>query len=809
MFKTKLLFVFFLAGGVSLVSDSYALSPVNSVNDGQIISGGTYYNTANSNTTFINSASSGLWIKGGNTVRGLEVNSTGNLTNNGGNVQLYAPGQVVRIDGDINVNGIANGQGVYLGNGGKVSVDAAYLFQNGNIFAAGANGGQVYINVNSATSGPQSKIDASAGPDGLGGVIRLKATGVVDIKPGAVMNTSGVSLPGVDANLIQITGGLVNNEGILKANGISTNHGQDANASRGGTIQLTAQDSINLQPVSNALYKSNVFTYDESKALLGRLQGLASCYSNSIRNTGSIMANGGELSELPIEGASGNGGVIRLIAGRNILNQGVIMANGGQGDTGGKGGNIELFSKPGSTPSQNIGLIQAKGGDSFEPTKAGSQGGQITVNYLTNSRNIDADGGLGDIGGAGGTISTRNIVNAGSMHANGGVGSSLLGGQGGAGGRIYGVNIQNSGALQANGADGNGPSASTGGNGGGMTLTNITNSRDIQADGGRAFCGTALCGTGGNGGNITGTQVTNQRTIEATGGSGVGFGGNGGNISLSNLTNDSIITAHAGNGHVGFALEPKTVSGNGGTIILVNTVNRGLIYTNGGFGDDIGGNGGTIKANGITLFGALQADGSSDGTQGGNGGIICIRNFLNQNSLIAANGGFSRDIKGKGGTISAVNGINTGVIEANGGSQFGASSQPVAANGGTIHLTNVINGKNAQILANGGIGVFENSKGGDGGTITGTDVKNYGDMQVFGGDGGTAGGGNGGTMTFTRMNNTGLLEANGGKGRITPPFGPGGNGGTVTGIESTNTGLIRVLGGTGVPNGATGVISGF
>lgn len=794
---------------VALLPLSYASRPINTIQDGQIISGGNYYNTANGKTTFVNSGSGGLWLKSGNTVRGLEVNSAGSLTRNGGNIHLYAPGQVVRVDGNINVNATSSGQGLYLGNGGKVTVDSAYLFQNGNIFAAGANGGHVHINVNAATFGPNAKIDASAGPNGYGGVIRIKAAGVVDIKPGAEINATGI--PGVDANIIQIVGGVVNNEGIIKANGISIANTQSTSGSKGGSIQLVAKDSIDLYPVSKALYHSNIWTSTESKALLSGLRELAKQYNNSVRNTGNILANGGVPSGSGTEGASGSGGNISLIARQNVLNQsgGSIMANGASGNKGGKGGFIELSSKPCSISSQNTDLIQAKGGDSFEPTMAGGQGGQIIVRQLNNSGTINADGGSGDIGGAGGLVKAFNIINGGEIHASGGDGSSLFGGQGGTGGTINAVNIQTHGGLRVNGGNGFGPSASTGGKGGSMTFNQLTNQGYISANGGQASCGTAVCGVGGNGGSITGTKVTNSWSIEAIGGSAVGHGGNGGSIKFTDFTNNNLLTTHGGNGHLGSELEANTVSGNGGLIVLNNAVNRGLIWVNGGFQDDIGGNGGTIKATGITLFGALQADGGSGGTRAGNGGVICLRDFINQNSLIVADGGISTDIQGQGGTIHASNGTNKGVISADGGSHFYNSSQLKAARGGTIRLTNVINEEGAQIRADGGVGTPENSEGGDGGTITGVDVKNYGYIQALGGGGESAGGGNGGTMTFTRITNTGTLEANGGNGRTAAPVSPGGNGGTITGNESTNTGIIRVSGGTGVPNGEAGLINGF
>lgn len=121
-------------------NDALATHPINTVNNGQIIQSGTYFNTPDSKTTFINKGSGGLWLKSGNNLRGVEVNSAGTLTNNGGTFHFYAPNDVVRLDGNIDVRAIRNSNGTYLGNGGRVFVDSAYLYQNGNIYANGING---------------------------------------------------------------------------------------------------------------------------------------------------------------------------------------------------------------------------------------------------------------------------------------------------------------------------------------------------------------------------------------------------------------------------------------------------------------------------------------------------------------------------------------------------------------------------------------------------------------------------------------------------------------------------------------------
>lgn len=54
---------------IAIVPLSYAAEPINSIQDGRIIQGGTYYNTSTAKTTFVNSSSGGLWLKSDATVR--------------------------------------------------------------------------------------------------------------------------------------------------------------------------------------------------------------------------------------------------------------------------------------------------------------------------------------------------------------------------------------------------------------------------------------------------------------------------------------------------------------------------------------------------------------------------------------------------------------------------------------------------------------------------------------------------------------------------------------------------------------------
>jgi len=548
---------------IGVTTSNYAAPPINSVHDGLIIPGGTYYNTSNSSTKFINSGSGGLWLQGGSTVRGLEVNTHGDLTNNGGAIQLFTPGQVVRVDGNIDVNATVDGRGAYVGDGGKVLVNAAYLFQNGNITGLGVRGGHVTVNVNSATFGPQSKIDVNGSPDGIGGTIRINATGVVDIKNGALLNTTGVPLPGVDSNVIEIIGPMVNNEGKIVADGVRSNLNQNFKTSDGGTIRLVATGNLNLKPVTQALATSKALTETERHDVSGRLQWLANTQNGNIRNAGIIRANGGEIDILPYV-FGGGGGRIFLSASKQILNQssGSITANGGNfGRTGGNGGQISLISGSGRY-TQNDGSIEANGG-------------------------LGADVPSGGLGGNGGSIRAVNVSNTGVINALGGIEFGIDGGTGGAGGNIKMVNLINSGDIGLRGGGASGDYNAQGGNGGHFQAVNVTGAGFIDASGGYGY------------------------------GDGASYGGNGGRVDITNasISQSGGILSYGGAGKGG---------GNGGIITFINVKNAGAIIARGGstfpeFGTSLpGGNGGMIKAiHAVSIDPALV---SASGGQGSNGG---------------------------------------------------------------------------------------------------------------------------------------------------------------------------------------------
>lgn len=388
---------------------------VNSVNDGQNVQHGTYYNTPGQRTVFQNSAGTGLIVGAGGTVTGLEVgnpaNPAGSLTGNGGWLHFNAPGQVVRIDGNVDVSGIMKG-GV-LGNGGRVTVNSAFLYQNGHIYANGRNAGTVQFNVGSMVMGPTARIEATS-LTGNGGRVDINATGVVDISPGALIDTSGKVIGSFNSNVITIKGGLINLDGILTADGLA--------GERGGEIMLVSNGNSTPLNIVAANEAEALFAPGEIDFLVDNDSQLIAAYENDIHigSDGRVFANGGDGIDSATPRDGGDGGYIRINAKLDIHNEGIIQADGGKG-----GDNTRLVVGPvtydayGKPVQTSVGEPGAKGGD----------GGRIDLYYdpLFNSGFINARGGQGGRGSD--AYSGTSGVAYADRHAQGGPGGP--GGNGG------------------------------------------------------------------------------------------------------------------------------------------------------------------------------------------------------------------------------------------------------------------------------------------------------------------------------------------------------------------------------------------
>jgi len=459
--RQRKIYAILLSVSLGLMSlPSHAALPTNSLQDGQLIQGGTYANTPGHRTQFQNSQGTGLWLKSDQNLRGIEVDAAGLPTNNGGVFYFRAPNQVVRLDGNIDLRGIQSGSGVFLGNGGRVLIDAGYLYQNGNIYAGGVNGGLIQANVGAAVFDPDRRgtlLDAM-GHGGHGGIISINSSGPVDIQYGTSMKTSGNSFSQFDSNVINVEGSLVNFEGTLYADGVQ---------SRGGTIRLVANGETDLAPPEAAIRQSPVFTQAENDAAFKRLEDLKSAHDGDVYispnyfrsdlttpiafmtangdnvswgnsathkavagndsadltpragDGGTIIisaqrdfTNGGWLAVLggyDIGLKGGNGGNFNLSAGSSIVNTGRLDANGMNGDSrSGDGGHISLTYGAGML---NTGVISAMGATNYAVGGQGGNGGTVIFNGDQNpsgNGKVATFGGLGSINGALGTVTAAD-----------------------------------------------------------------------------------------------------------------------------------------------------------------------------------------------------------------------------------------------------------------------------------------------------------------------------------------------------------------------------------------------------------------
>ncbi|MBK8189641.1 MAG: hypothetical protein IPK79_04245 [Vampirovibrionales bacterium] len=466
-----------LALSLSIAMSSAAMAApgdVNATHNVTNVAGGVYYNTAGSQTVF-QATGSGLIVGAGTTVRALEVSNpaspAASLTNNGGSLRFSAPGQVIRIDGTIDASAVKSGS-IYLGNGGSIAFDAAFLYQNGKIYANGARGGQISMDVGSLTQTANGRIQAMGASD-AGGQITLRAQNVVDLRQGSVIDASGHVIGLVNPALIRIEGALVNVEGVVRANGVQWNN----LGSSGGAIRLVANGGA--ASALDGLTTASGFSSGEKTALQARTTQLATLQSGDIvvGAQATLEANGSS-GRATAAGRAGDGGAVTLLAADDILNGGRIRANGGNGSSGaapaggGKGGALTLQALGAVT---NNGSLQANGGKGGDNTFRGRVGdtrpyqgadggdsGEILLQY----GDIFTQGGSGLIqanGGAGGhsyshayAQNTNNkphdeLVIA-TLYAYGADGS-----QGGRGGRVIfdgPVNPVGGGTISANGGAG-------------------------------------------------------------------------------------------------------------------------------------------------------------------------------------------------------------------------------------------------------------------------------------------------------------------------------------------------------------------
>lgn len=411
-------------------------------------------------------------------------------------------------------------------------------------------------------------------------------------------------------------------------------------------------------------------------------------------NSGIVNTNGGNSTGIDTDqGAGGNAGYIYLAADSvlHVKSSSTITANGGDGTSGGGGGNLYFDTFTDDGPFINAADLSANGGQGS--TSNGGYGGYIS---------LESDGG--------------DLLSSGTLSVIGGDSLSTSN-NGGSGGNIYIENdyddsdigtgdITISGNMDVSGGNANDTGSGFGGNAGDISFYNYTDNRNTKtnqkisllgydkietnggdgAEGGNAY--NSCCSgnvyiyadsTSNDDNNTYAGPIVNNVPIEAKGGNTVttgtsyGNGGDGGEIYFDTntfdgtntdtvtVTNTATINVSGGMGYDG--TNQGIGGGWGGDIYLYamgDVSNSGRLTSNAGDGGTNGRSGGDVRLISsrytASNTAALEAKGAEGTTDGGNGGYIRIYGEEVKNSgSLNVNAGNATDatssVGGNGGDI--------------------------------------------------------------------------------------------------------------------------------------------------------------
>jgi hypothetical protein len=595
-----------LAVSVSMFSFPLAFSApgeINSINTSNTIVGGTYLNTPGSRTTFTPGSSGGtMTLPTGSLLRGLEADPTSHaITGNGGTIDVRNPNGVVFLKGDVDVSAVRNGS-AYTGSGGKLFVESAYLFQSGNVYANGVNGGLVQFNVGGMTLNNNAQINAQ-GVGGAGGSVNINSTGIVDLRTGSVVDTSGKVIGTFDTNVINIEGSAINNQGVIRANGIVA---ADTRPDNGDAAVMLANPNLANNPVPPPITAGDG-THDTATM------------------TNILFATPGS--------ADFRGGVIRLVAAGQSNNTATVITNA----------DSQAISDADKTAlnSRNAQIVQLNEGD------------------VLNRGNLFADGALSKNGGTIIVNAAHNIINSATVHANGAAGIDGIFDVNG-----NGANGGNGGTISFNAMNAINNTANIIANGGqGARANSVSVSTANGADANATVTGVG--GQGGQGGLIafSSSSMTNASAITANGGKG-GLGGHANSFDTENATaaNPNPIakaTSVAGKGGAGGIGGLVVFSGNG------NPTAGGSVQVNGGQGGNGGNawadtsassNTGTPTAQATSTAGAAGAGGAAGALVSPSGST-----FTSGQTFSAKAGGLGNSGNASFRQVTVKNGVNTTV----------------------------------------------------------------------------------------------------------------------------------------------------
>lgn len=720
------------------------------------------------------------------------INADGIGNGSGGVVELQSSGNLL-VTGDISA---AAGSGI--GNGGTISIVANTF----NVVETGSS---------AARAGVTGAISVNAGSSGDGGSITIVNNGFGGISIDNLMtiSTAVTNGAGADITISAPQSFVVLSPGALSADGAGTN--SPSNGFSGGQITLEGL-SVGVSNGGIVNLSANGSGSGDGGTICIQATGSTSRLNIGAVPSGfTISATGGSSGS-----AYGDGGVVNLTAGSNLIVNPIALSINPLGQNG-AGGKLGLALLSGTAC---CGLV-VNGDLSLDGVGSGDGGHIVIVNNSPSTFSIGIPATPNGIGG----ILSANGGNAGEGPGNGGVIQITDTGKGGiALGIGFSITAQsflpggNGGVIELNApngpltvAGGNLNASAAAGNGGSIQLqsTVIINSQSngaVIADASGAVQGGVITLTTTlpfdlsyptGSGNIVIGGAPGDFNIRVTGGTPGSLVGNGGTVNISSAA-AAVIDMNF------LSADPVGVNGNGAVLnfsAVSNLFAHGSLDVSGvgyGSGGEI-----TLSSQSTGPFGYFSilpgtayngVDGSiraDAGTLGGNGGSIAI---IVPNTLLLLPGGE---------TLSA---------NANGNDRFNGGSITIVA-----HDFYNISAGPLKLTANG-------SGTGNGGMVSFTEkqpvkLEIIGDVSnglLISATGGSAGSlaGNGGTVILNTAGNLTVdphflninplgLNGNGGNYTFNHQYGTMVINGTIdaSGVGYGNGGSINISTSTGTPFG--------
>ncbi|MCI5076916.1 autotransporter outer membrane beta-barrel domain-containing protein [Oricola sp.] len=681
-----------------------------------------------------------------------------------------------------------------------------------------------------STNGGAYAIGGGGGTAGKGGTAKITAS------DDAYVETRGIGSYGLFAQSVGGSGGAAAGTGgfwSVGGTGGSGSDGGNVTIQSGATVVTSGADArgVFAQSVGGGGGDVNATGGVVALGGDGGAAGDGGNVSVSLSSASQVWTSGNGADGVVAQSVGGGGGTGSNSAG--------LVALGGDGDSGGDGGNVTVsnsgfISTEGDRArglfAQSVGGGGGAGGEGGSLVTiggdggVGSDGGKVTIDnsgiiktagdFATALQAQSIGGGGGDGGYAGGAFTTIggsgagggdggqvDVTHSGVIWTEGndshGVFAESIGGGGGNGGSV------DSGSLFAGVAIGG--SGDGGGDGGAVSVSFDARTVDIdgtdtdieplvvtEGDRSRGVFLQSVGGGGGNGGYATNVTAGLFGAVSvAIGGSG-GGGGKGGTVSIDGDVN---VVTYGDNSEGIYAQSVGGGGGSGGYSIATSVaggiaVGASVSVGIGGSGGS-GGNGGTVdidSGGSIVTTGDFSTGllGQSVGGGGGKGGYnISIAVALSDTFALGVPigiGGSGGD-GGRGGTVDVA---FDGTISTAGDDAAGALIQSVGGGGGAggynvsgaVAMSGVVGGGVAVGLGGSGGG------GGNGGKVDGDiggNIYTSGDrssgavIQSVGGGGGSGGVNVAGTVSVGGTVGAGVSVGLGGTG------GGGGNGGNVSG----------------------------